>query len=279
MSEKEPLDYPRALSLPKALEILENLNELGGKVSRGLLADSLGVKPTSGPFRTKLSSLTKYGFIIQQDDNIEMSKLARNIYNAYNEQERLQFLTVSFMRIPLFKDLYDRFKNLKLNIDILEKILIREYYVNPRHAQRLKNDFINSAKYLNILNDDGTFNIIQQKSDQQKEILVDKEEINNLKRSNQELIEHINDSRVSQKVKTELKGYSSDIFDLIKYTSSYLTPDENTPEIIAEIIEKHQTLTHLNLALKILKKSFESNDISQENINILLEALRQDLKC
>ena len=146
------LEYPRS-SFKNALEIAQAVHSLGGKCDEETCANKLG-KKTSGAFSKKISSTVKHGLIITNKGSLEVSELYKSIINAYTDEEKNKFLIEAFFNASTYKKVYDRFKGNKLPIDILDKLLIREYEVNNTDAPVISKYLIEGLKFLNLISPD-----------------------------------------------------------------------------------------------------------------------------
>lgn len=152
------VDYPRG-SLKRALEIAESVQDLGGSCSMETCADRLG-KRVTGSFRSQISAAVKFKLIHSKNGNLETTEHYRTIQHSYNNEEKLDLLKKSFLNIPIFNEVYLKFQDGKLPVDMLDKILIREFDVPSKVAGRVSNYLVASAKDVGLLNSDNSFNQI-----------------------------------------------------------------------------------------------------------------------
>lgn len=145
------IDYPRA-SLRASLELAKAVDELGGNCSIEMAAERLG-KKVSGAFRALISASVKYGFIETKSQKLHITALYRDYKLAYNEEEKNQKLRESFLQVPLFKNLYNRFSDKELPVSHFEKLLIREFDVPDDIGSRVASYFIDGAKVSGLLGD------------------------------------------------------------------------------------------------------------------------------
>ena len=71
--------------------------------------------------------------------------------------------------------------------------------------------------------------------------------------------------------------FNEEIFDLISIISSYQL-HKSKFEDIKNIIEKYKILTHTNLIFQAIEDKFANDEVTNENLNLLLEGLKNDLK-
>jgi hypothetical protein len=129
------IDYPRG-SLKRSLEIAKAVNELGGSCSPAICADHLE-KKISGSFNSQISAANKFGLITSKKGMLFITDLYKRLDLAYDQLEQTEILRTAFFNIPLFKKLYERFKDGKLPRQMLDKILIREFDVPKNVASRV----------------------------------------------------------------------------------------------------------------------------------------------
>lgn len=150
------IDYPRS-SLKAALEVAEAVFDLGGVCSYELCAEKLNKSPKGGSYNAQTSSAIKFGFIVRKKGDLTITDLYKSIHLAYTKEERENLLRESFLKIPVYKTLFDKFKYTKLPTDVLDKLLIREFSINTNDAIRVSNYFVKDAKMIKLLNENGEF--------------------------------------------------------------------------------------------------------------------------
>lgn len=143
-------------SLDSALNLAEAVESLGGKCTIASCAEKLN-KRIGGSFSTLVGATIKFGLIERKKGNLILTKEYESMKVAYNEEERLKSLRKFFFNVELFKEIYERYKNVELPIKIFDKILIREFQVDKKLSSRVSKYFINGAKQIKILKDDNTF--------------------------------------------------------------------------------------------------------------------------
>ncbi|MBW2981759.1 hypothetical protein KY343_02655 [Candidatus Woesearchaeota archaeon] len=150
------IDYPRA-SFKKSLEVAKTVDELGGSCDKKTCAEKMG-KKVSGGFLALTAAAAKYGFVKMTKGTLYLDQTYKDYKLAYDEQEKNNVLTKAFFSVPLFKKLYDKYKDVKVPVDLLDKVLIREFGVDERVASRVATYFIEAAKQIKILNPDNSLN-------------------------------------------------------------------------------------------------------------------------
>jgi hypothetical protein len=149
------INYPNA-SFEKSLEIAKATFELGGTCNEETCAEKLN-KKVSGGFKTIIASAQKFGLIDYHKGEITVSPEYELIEHAYNDEERSQALAKAFFEPDVFQELFNRFEGKKLPIDLLERMLIREYEVNPKRASRVAKYFVDGLEFLDLI--DATNNL------------------------------------------------------------------------------------------------------------------------
>lgn len=144
------VDYPRS-SLKKSFQLAEAVDQLGGTCTRASCADKLGMK-VGGGFNRKIGGAIKFNLIESQKGSLTVSELYKLIKHSYNEEEKQQYQIEVFLNPPIFRKIFERFKNKQLPVEMLDKLLIREFNVDEREASRVAKYFVNGAKYLDIIN-------------------------------------------------------------------------------------------------------------------------------
>jgi len=152
------IDYPHA-SVAKSLELAKAVYELGGSCSQEMCAEKMG-RTVSGGFKATVSAAAKFGLITNNRGQLGTTEMFQNHYLGYSHEEKALILQKAFLRVPLFLEIYDRFKSQKLPVEIFDKLLIREFQVNQQVASRVAKYFIEGAKATKLLNGDNTFELI-----------------------------------------------------------------------------------------------------------------------
>ncbi len=283
MSKKK--SYPTdGLNVENAIKIAETLNELGGKASKGLFANAIGMSENSGPFRVKLSSMKKYCLLLKKDDLISLTKLGVDLMNSYKEEDTKFLQFEVFTKIELFKTVIDRLSESTLNLDLLDKMFVKDYGVNQKTAPKIKKSFIDSCSYLNILNDDMTLNnnlikMLQSKTSSIEDIEgqdYENEEITPARKLTS-ITQTFENPKSNQIYGNEKVEFNEEIFDLISIISSYQLQKSKFDDI-KDIIEKNKILTTTHLILQALEDKFENDEVTDDHLNLLLKGLKNDLK-
>ena len=125
-----------------------------------MCAESMG-KKVSGGFKGIVSSAVKFGLITSQSGTLKTTKLFQDYNLSYTPEEKAEFLQVAFLHIPLFSDIYNRFKEQALPVGIFDKLLVREFDVSQQYSSRVAKYFIDGAKATKLLNSENEFNDIR----------------------------------------------------------------------------------------------------------------------
>lgn len=150
------IDYTND-SFEKSLNLAEAIHSIA-PCSAAAAAKKLKRKSsTSGSFNNLIASTKKFGLIDMLDDKLVTTELFRNIKNAYSITEKNELLRQAFLGVKLYGELYNRFKTKGYPEDTIRVILIREYDVGEKNANRIAGYFKNGAILCGLLNDDNTF--------------------------------------------------------------------------------------------------------------------------
>lgn len=150
------IDYTRA-SFNKALELAEAVHNLGGSCNISSAAEKMG-KKLGGSFFAVVSTAVKHDLVTNRKENLVITDKYKEIKLSYNEKEKKLHLRDAFLNVPLFKEIYGKYKDVKLPIEILDKILIKEFGVSNKLGKRIRGYFVEGAKKVGLLNADNTFN-------------------------------------------------------------------------------------------------------------------------
>ena len=106
MGKMRSPNYP-AIGLGEALNEIKKIWEAEKKTAVGIdvLGKAMGYNSVSGPVRTKIAALRKYGLLDQNGGRYGLSDLAMKILHGQAE-DRAQALAIAAQRPELFKELY-----------------------------------------------------------------------------------------------------------------------------------------------------------------------------
>jgi hypothetical protein len=106
MAKMRSPNYP-ALGLSEAVSLTRKLwnKEKKTPVDAATAAAAIGYKGLSGPSRTALAALKRFGLVDEDNTGLRVSPLAMNIIHAANEETRLQSLREAATKPDLFRQL------------------------------------------------------------------------------------------------------------------------------------------------------------------------------
>jgi len=144
------LNYPLA-SFQKAFALADAVDALGGSCSVESCAEKMQRK-ISGGFMVIISSAQKFNLIGFEKGIITISEDYKLIKHSYTNSERIAFLRKAFLSPQVFSILYERFKGRNLPVEMLDKILIREFGVEENTVGRIAGYFLEGLKTYGLLN-------------------------------------------------------------------------------------------------------------------------------
>lgn len=155
--DKKNRNFPRdtlveALAVPQKI-----LDEMGGKpFKRLLLAQALGIKPSSSNFRYLLSSSYQYGFTegTEKASDIELTDIGRDVTQSENPTKRILALRQAALKPAVFGKFYNNYHEKKMpSTDMIGKILVVEYDVPQDYADECARLILENGRYANIIRD------------------------------------------------------------------------------------------------------------------------------
>lgn len=149
------LEYPRA-SLRASLDLSKAVSDLGGSAKVETVAEKMGLK-VSGSFQALMGAAKKYGLVETSRGQLSVTGLYREYKHAYSDDEAAKVLRKAFFGIPLFQKVYDRFRDAKLPVDILDRMLIREFEVDETMASRVAGYLLEAGRLAKLLDGDNSF--------------------------------------------------------------------------------------------------------------------------
>lgn len=147
------LDYPRA-SFKMSLELARAVESLGGKCTPESAAQKMGKKVT-GTFKGQIGAAVKFGLITSGGGQLAVTALQKSIKLAYDDKEKNDILKGAFLTPVVFRDLANRFDGNSLPVEMLGKLLAREFGVDSVAATTVANYFIDGAKAVGLLDGSG----------------------------------------------------------------------------------------------------------------------------
>jgi hypothetical protein len=179
------LDYPNS-SFKNSIDMAEAISALGGKCDKETCASQMGLK-FSGAFINRIGAAVKFNLISTGKGYLMTTDLFSSIKNAYTPEEEKKFKTEAFLSPPVFNELYNRFKGKKIPVEILDKLLIREYDVKESVASIVAKYFKGGAKFVGLLDETNTLSsgAISEDTDQSS---IETTEDNSPESSNQDIL-------------------------------------------------------------------------------------------
>ncbi len=143
------LNYPLA-SFQKAFALADAVDALGGSCWIEIGAAKMQRK-VSGGFMVIVSSAQKFNLINSEKSFITITEEYKLIKHSYTNSERMAFLKKAFLTPQVFSILFERFKGQELPVEMLDKILIREFGVEENTAGRVAGYFTDGLKAYGLL--------------------------------------------------------------------------------------------------------------------------------
>jgi hypothetical protein len=141
--------YP-ACSLDDAVAMITRFwrKEERTAVDSDTAAKAIGYKGLSGPSRTGLASLKKYGLLSDEKQGMRVSPLALRILNPPDEYDKLQALREAALKPELFKQLSDTHPN--ASDDALRSHLINTLGFSDTGARTLIKSFRDTMQFAKL---------------------------------------------------------------------------------------------------------------------------------
>ncbi|MBV8371018.1 MAG: hypothetical protein JO036_19055 [Candidatus Eremiobacteraeota bacterium] len=139
------------LSQDDAVQVARTVYErAGGHTDMARLAGYLGHGGTeSGAFRQKVSAARIFGFIrVSRDGKIELLPLGHEAVSGNEKAARVR----SFLQVPLYERLYEKFKGVKLPPDAGLEAALEQLGVAPKQKARARQVMQRSAKQAGFFN-------------------------------------------------------------------------------------------------------------------------------
>lgn len=242
------VNYPRK-SFDTAFTIAEAVEKLGGKCTEQLLGDKLGKKMGGGSFVADITSAIKHGLITKEKNNLKITDLYKNIKLSYTEDEKNDNLIKSFLLPDTYSEILERFDKKELPIDVLDKMLIKEYNVADNISQLVANNLIKGAEKLGlIVNGKVSLNkeILEEVKKDAAEKADEEEEKNDSESSKGKESKHTigNNSSIAKKIKENIENGQAIQKEVVININIQLTVPETTNE---EVYEKFFAAMKKNL--------------------------------
>lgn len=143
------LDYPRA-SLERCLELAAAVHDLGDDCTLSAAAERIGARP-GGAFHAIVSAAGRYGLLVVRRGRLRTDPVYRTLRLAYDAAERERAIASALANVPLFRELLERFDGAQIPQGHLDRVLVREYRVPERSAERIAGYFLEGARAAGLL--------------------------------------------------------------------------------------------------------------------------------
>lgn len=152
-------NYPQH-SLEEALPVAQKIqDEMGGKpFKRLLLADALGIKPSSSNYRKLLSSSYQYGLTegTQKASDISLTSSGVDATQHADASRRIAALRKAAMAPPVFGRFYQDYTDKKIpSPEMIGKILASEYAVPQHHTEEAARIIVANGRFAGLIRDIG----------------------------------------------------------------------------------------------------------------------------
>jgi len=154
---KKRRNYPLH-SLEEALVVPQKIqDEMGGKpFKRLLLAEALGIKPSSSNFRDLLSSSFKYGLTdgTEKANEISLTPIGSSATHAADASTRMGARRKAAMAPPIFEKFYTAYANRRLpSLEMFGKILASEYDVPADYTEECARMLSENGRFVGFIRD------------------------------------------------------------------------------------------------------------------------------
>lgn len=159
MTNKKKRPFPRH-SLEEALQIGQKIqDERGGlQFKKLLLADALGIKPSSSEFRDLLSSSYKYGLTegTEKASDVFLTPLGKQATQSKDSVARLNALKKVILDTAPFGKFFEDYLEKKLpSPEMLAKILVAEYDIPSEYAEECGDLVISNGQFVSFIREIG----------------------------------------------------------------------------------------------------------------------------
>jgi len=149
-------NYPRD-SLDSAIRIAQKITDekAGQPMNRLLVADALGVKPSSSDFRYLLSSARQYGLTegTEKAENISLTPLGEDATGPDSEK-RKKALRKAVLHAPLFGSFFETYNGSKLPSEsMLPKLLANDFGVPRDWVEEAAKLIIENGQRVGVIRD------------------------------------------------------------------------------------------------------------------------------
>ena len=157
-----------AYGFSMALDIARQVEESGGgTLTEETLAVNLGLSKNSSGFRLKCLAARQFNLLVKQGATVSTTSIAKAILKPTSEEDALRGYCQSFLSIPLFQAVSERYRGQRLpDSQTLRNVLEREFLVEHKRVQQAERLLLDSARdtYLLKHRGDGTYLTISETS-------------------------------------------------------------------------------------------------------------------
>ena len=150
-----------AYGFSMALDIARQVEESGGgTLTEETLAVNLGLSKNSSGFRLKCLAARQFNLLVKQGATVSTTSIAKAILKPTSEEDALRGYRQSFLSIPLFQAVSERYRGQRLpDSQTLRNVLEREFLVEHKRVQQAERLLLDSARdtYLLKHRGDGTY--------------------------------------------------------------------------------------------------------------------------
>ena len=150
-----------AYGFSMALDIARQVEESGGgALTEETLAVNLGLSKNSSGFRLKCLAARQFNLLVKQGATVSTTSIAKAILKPTSEEDALRGYRQSFLSIPLFQAVSERYRGQRLpDSQTLRNVLEREFLVEHKRVQQAERLLLDSARdtYLLKHRGDGTY--------------------------------------------------------------------------------------------------------------------------
>jgi predicted house-cleaning noncanonical NTP pyrophosphatase (MazG superfamily) len=149
MAQMRSPNYP-SIGLTDAVTLTRKLwdKEKRTPVTSELAAKAIGYKSLSGPARTTLAAMKKFGLLEDTKQGVSVSPLALRILHPASEEERLKALREAALRPELFRQLTE--KHLEASDDALRSHLITTLDFSETGAKTFIDSFRDTMRFAKV---------------------------------------------------------------------------------------------------------------------------------
>ena len=187
------IEYPRA-SLKASLDLAKNVSELGGGAKIATVAEKMGLK-VSGAFAALIGAAAKFSLVTSSSGVLSTTPLYREYKLAYTENDANEVLKRAFLAVPLFQKVHQKFYGQKLPIEILDKLIAREFEVDEGIASRVATYLTDAARAAKLLDEQNVFTMVPEGPPQAGENDPEKPSRPDLRESQSNDISNFEDSK------------------------------------------------------------------------------------